>query len=98
MFEGDEQRVDLTRVNEAAKRGVNRAAAASVEAIRERNQREDPWEEDGFWCWWAKTSPPDRREKEALPPGEPLFKSSSRSRRKRKKQLTALRRDLWGEC
>lgn len=39
-----------------------------------------------FWDWWGKTSPPDFREKEVMPPGEPTFKSSSRSRKKRQKK------------
>ena len=33
----------------------------------------------------ARTSPPNRREKEALPPGEPSFKGGSKNGRKRKK-------------
>lgn len=39
-----------------------------------------------FWDWWGKTSPPDFREKEVMPPGEPTFKSRSRSRKKRQKK------------
>lgn len=80
----EEQRVDLSKANEAAKRSVNKAAAESVAAIQARNRREDPWEADGFWGWWAKTSPPDRKVKEVLPPGDPCFKSSSKSKRRRK--------------
>lgn len=34
----------------------------------------------------SRTSPPNRREKEALPPGVPSFKGGSKSGRKRKKQ------------
>jgi hypothetical protein len=33
----------------------------------------------------SRTSPPNRREKEALPPGEPSFKGGSKNGRKRKK-------------
>jgi len=93
----EDQRVDLQLANEAAKRGVNRAAAASVEAIRDRNEQEDPWEADGFWCWWAKTSPPDRKEKEALPPGEPSGRSSKSKCKKRKKPPKNFR-SLYMEC
>ena len=43
-----------------------------------------------FWSWWGKTSPvdPQNRTREVLPPGVPSFKSSSRSKRKRKKKPT----------
>lgn len=35
-----------------------------------------------------RTKPPDRRECEVMPPGRPVFKSSSRSKRKREKKPT----------
>lgn len=81
----DDSQPDLQKVSEIAKRSVDRAALSSVEAIRKRNKQVDPWEDDGFWGWWAKTHPPDRRQREVLPPGEPLFKGGSKSGRKRKK-------------
>jgi len=93
----EDQRVDLTRANEAAKQSVNKAAAASVDAIQERNEREDPWEADGFWGWWARTSPPDWKVKEALPPGEPSGRSSKSKCKKRKKPPKNFR-SLYMEC
>jgi hypothetical protein len=36
----------------------------------------------------ARTKPPDNREREVMPPGRPSGKSSSRSKRKRKKNPT----------
>jgi hypothetical protein len=46
-----------------------------------------PWEAEGFWLWWARTSPPDIRVRpyilqiDAPPAGH----TSARSKRKRKK-------------
>lgn len=93
-----EQAPNLQKANEAAKRSVNRVARESAERVAERNKQEDPWEGDGFWGWWARTSPPDRKVKEVLPPGEPCFKGGSKKGRRRKDQLKALRKDVWGEC
>ena len=43
-----------------------------------------------FWNWWGESSPPDpqNRTREVLPPGVPSYKSTSRSKRKRKKKPT----------
>ena len=80
------QRQDLQLANEAAKRSVNHAANESAKKIAERNKLEDPWEAEGFWMWWGRTSPPNRKEKDMILhlPGPPAEKSSSRSKRKRK--------------
>lgn len=43
----------------------------------------------------AKYSRTDMRVKEVMPPGVPTFKSSSRSKRKRKDQFKALRVSVW---
>lgn len=40
---------------------------------------------DEFWGWWIATKPPDFRDREVHPPGEPGRKASG-SRRKRKKK------------
>ena len=42
--------------------------------------------ETEFWDWWGRTSPPDFREREVLPPGEPSGKSSNNRRKKRQKK------------
>lgn len=42
--------------------------------------------EDDRWLWLAQTRPPDRREVEVMPPGEPSFKGGSKSGKKRKKK------------
>lgn len=38
-----------------------------------------------FWGWWAATAPPNNREREVHPPGEPSFKGGSKKGRTRKK-------------
>ncbi len=52
-----------------------------------------------FWDWWGRTSPPDRREKEAVQhiPAPPAKRGGgSKSKRKRKKQYQDLRRWVVG--
>ena len=39
-----------------------------------------------FWGWWASTAPPNNREREVHPPGEPSFKGGSKKGRARKKK------------
>ena len=49
-------------------------------------------EPEMLFAWWGRTSPPDRRVCEVLPPGEPSKKGGSKSGKKRKnKKITEFR-------
>lgn len=48
-----------------------------------------------LFVWWAKTSPPDRRVKEVLPPGEPDHKGGSKSGKRRKKPTKSIFNTYW---
>lgn len=48
-----------------------------------------------FWGWWAATSPPNHREREVHPPGEPSFKGGSKSSRKRKGKPKVIKVNAW---
>lgn len=100
----------LLHAAECARSSFNRTVNENVEAIRQRNIREN-YEKYGckgcsaakcylscprylthaepemLFYWWAKTSPPDRRETEVKPPGVPAKKGGSKSRKKRSKPL-----------
>ena len=45
--------------------------------------------EDDRWLWLATSKPPDRREVEVMPPGEPDYKGGGCKSRKRKKKPPA---------
>ena len=49
-----------------------------------------------LFAWLARTSPPNRRVKEVLPPGVPSYKGGSKSRKRRKKKPTY--KNLYMEC
>jgi len=49
---------------------------------------------DELFTWWGRTSPPELRQKEVLPPGVPK-KGSSKSDRKRKKKKRIDGRKYW---
>jgi hypothetical protein len=95
----EEKQTNLEQASEAAKAAVNKAAMESIKAIQERNRRQDPWEEEGFWVWWGRTSPPNRKEKEAILhlPAPPAKKGGSKKGRKRKnKKISDLRQWIIG--
>lgn|GEM_PF-3232610 len=55
-------------------------------------------ESEELFRWWARTSPPDRRERDVLPGGPPARGSGSRSKRKKKKlPLSVFRNPFLGE-
>jgi hypothetical protein len=53
-----------------------------------------PWEKEGFWQWWARTSPPNARVKDYIQQIEaPIIKKGQSNRTRKARKPTTIYRN-----